>query len=204
MFYVIIRYIGIVLFKVLFRLQVYGRKNIPLKGGFILASNHTSYLDPPVLGAACPRVLFYLAKEELFKNPAFAWLITKLNAIPVHSQFSVQKSLRRVIRELRAGRPVTIFPEGRRTINGKLIEPLRGVGLLAVKAGVFIIPAFIKGSNMAMPVHSKFIYPKKIKVYFGRPIFPEKVELQSNKEDFYQALATKTMQEISRLKNMAA
>ncbi len=201
MVYLILRLLAIILCKVLFGLQVFGRGNIPLKGGFILASNHTSYLDPPVLGVACPRVLSALAKEELFKNAFLGWLITNLNAFPIQSQTGDFKSLRRAIKELEMGRALAVFPEGGRTADGELREPMRGVGFLAVKAAVPIVPAFIEGSDKALPMDSKFIRLKKIKVYFGKPIWPQDVSTQLSEQDFYQAIAIRTMEEIARLKN---
>ncbi len=198
----IARSLAIVLFKVLFRLQVFGRDNIPLKGGFILASNHISYLDPPALSVACPRELCFLAKEELFIG-VFGRLIANLNAFPIKGQPGELMSLRRAIKELEAGRTLIIFPEGRRTADGRLGKPMPGVGLLAAKAGVCIVPAFIEGSNRALPIDSKFIRPKKIKVYFGKPLWPQEVSTRLAREDFYQALAARTMEEIGRLKPRA-
>ena len=197
----IVRSLAICLFKVLFRLQVSGLENIPLKGGFILASNHISYLDPPALGAACPRELCFLAKEELFIG-AFGRLIASLNTFPIKGRPGELMSLRRAIKELQAGRALTIFPEGTRTADGRLGKPMPGVGLLAAKAGVCIVPAFIEGSNRALPINSKFIRLKKIKVYFGKPVWPQEVSTQLDREDFYQGLAARTMEEIARLKDL--
>ncbi|MFC2168188.1 lysophospholipid acyltransferase family protein [Acidobacteriota bacterium] len=189
-----------ILYKIFFRLQVIGRENIPLEGGFILASNHASFLDPPALAVASPRVLSFMALEGLFRIPLFGRFIASLNAIPVKSKSSDLKSLRQAISELSSGGVLNIFPEGIRSPNGELGKPLRGIGLLAVKADVPIVPAFIKGSNKALPVHSKLIRPKKIKVYFGRPFLPKEMSTQSSNKDLYQAIAARTMDEIKRLK----
>ncbi|MBU4140769.1 MAG: 1-acyl-sn-glycerol-3-phosphate acyltransferase [Candidatus Omnitrophica bacterium] len=202
MLYLIVRSLAIGFFKVLFRLQVLGLENIPLKGGFILASNHASYLDPPALAAVCPRKLCFLAKEELFIG-VLGRLIANLNAFPIKGQPGELVSLRRAIKELQAGRALAIFPEGRRTAGGRLGKPMPGVGLLAAKTGVCIVPAFIEGSNRALPIDSKFIRLKKIKVYFGKPLWPQAVSARLAGEDFYQALAARTMEEIGRLKPQA-
>lgn len=202
MFYLIVRSLAVVLFKVLFRLQVSGLENIPLKGGFILAGNHISYLDPPALGIACPRKLCFLAKEELFKG-TFGRLLANLNVFPIKGRPGELMSLRRAIKELEAGRPLTIFPEGRRTADGRLGEPMPGVGLLAAKAGVCIVPAFIEGSNRALPIDSKFIRLKKIKVYFGKALWPQELSPGLNSQDFYQGIAARAMEEIGRLKPRA-
>ncbi|UCB56663.1 MAG: 1-acyl-sn-glycerol-3-phosphate acyltransferase [Candidatus Omnitrophota bacterium] len=201
MFYSIIRFIAVVLYKVLFRIQVFGRENIPSNGGFILAGNHASYLDPPALAVACPRQVYFLAKEELFVG-LFGRLITKLHAFPVKGQPGELIALRRAIKELQSGRVLLVFPEGRRTADGEFDRPRPGVGFLAVRAGVPIVPAFIEGSNRALPVHSKFIRPVKIRVYFGRPFFPE-AAAELDREELYQKVAARTMEEIGRLKDKA-
>ena len=200
MFYLAIRSLGILLFKVLFRLQVWGVKNIPLKGGFILAGNHTSYLDPPILGVACPRKLCFLAKEELFRNALFGRFITALNAFPISSRRGDVKPLRHAIRELETGKGLGIFPEGGRTVNGESVEPMQGVGFLATRTGVPIVPTFIEGSNMALPIDAKFIRLKKIKVYFGRAVRAEDIKQQLKGNNPYQTIAETIMKEISRLK----
>jgi 1-acyl-sn-glycerol-3-phosphate acyltransferase len=179
---------------------VFGQNNIPLKGGFILASNHASYLDPPVVAAACSRILSFLANKELFKNVLFARFISSLNAFPIDTQTGDLKSLRWAIRKLKAGKALAIFPEGRRTFDGELEKPKLGVGLLAIKADVCIVPTFIKGSNEALPRGSRFIRLKRIAVYFGQPIKPQKLSKQLSNADLYQAIAEKVMTEISHLK----
>ena len=200
MLYLIIRTLALILSKLLFRLQAFGQNNIPLKGGFILASNHTSYLDPPILAAACPRVLSFIAKEELFKNAFFGRFITAMNAFPLKTETADLKALRWAIGALKAGGAVAIFPEGGRTTDGELDEPLKGVGFIAAKANVPIIPVFIEGSNRALPVNSKFIRPKKIKVYFGQPIKLEEFNLQAEDPDLYQRIAQRTMEKIRKLR----
>lgn len=200
MFYLIIRALAIVLYKILFRLQAYGRKNVPQTGGFILASNHASYLDPPALAATCPRKLCFLAKEELFKIVFLKQLISALNTYPVNSRSADFSSLRRAIKELKQGKGLTIFPEGRRTADGRIDQPSKGIGFLAAKTAVPIVPAFIEGSNKAWPVDSKFIRPKKIKVYFGKAIQPQQLRGQLQGEEYYQRIAEATMEEISRLR----
>lgn len=201
MFYSIIRAIAIILFKVLFRLQAFGVGNIPLKGGFILASNHESYLDPPILGAACPRVLSYLGKEGLFKNALSGRFLSALNVIPIKTHSGDIAALRRAIESLEEERPLAIFPEGGRFNDGRLHQPLEGIGLIAAKVSTPIVPAFIAGSGKAMSMRSNFIYPKKIRIYFGEPIWPGEISNELHGRSLYQVIATKTMEEIGRLKN---
>lgn len=199
MLYLIIRFIAFILYKILFRLQAFGRKNIPLKGGFILASNHTSFLDPPALAVACPRIVHFLAKEGLFRNVLFGRFISALNAFPLKTHSADIKALRWAVDVLQAGKTVIIFPEGGRTPDGQLDQPLKGVGFLAAKANVPVVPAFIEGSYQAWPPDRKLFRPGKIKIYFGRPIAIDDIKLEEN-EDAYQEIAEKIMQEIANLK----
>ena len=114
-------------------------------------------------------------KEGLFKSVYFGRFIRALNAFPLRTHFADVRSLRWAIKELQAGKALIIFPEGGRSVTGELDEPQAGVGFLALKAGVRIVPAFIAGANHALPFDSKFIRLKKIKVYFGQAIEPEKI-----------------------------
>lgn len=205
MFYRLIRLLAWLLLKIIFRLSVRGQKNIPRQGGFILAANHRSFLDPVVLAVSCPRPVFFLAKEELFiHNALFGRFITALNAIPLQRNSRDLRALRRVVSELKAGKVFIIFPEGRRLAEGEDIRPMKGVGLLAVKADVPIAPAFIEGTAQALPINGSRISPHKIKVCFGQPIFPQSAQVegsvQDKKDEVYQALAEKTMQAIKQLK----
>ena len=200
MLYLIIRFIALVLSKVLFRLERFGTQNIPLKGGFILAANHSSYLDPPLLAAACPRVLSFLAIKSLFKHALFGGFISRLNAFPIKSHSGDIKAMRWAIKILQQGRGLLIFPEGGRYNDGRLHEPLEGIGLIAAKTKVPVVPAFIQDTDKALPMHGKFIRPKKIKVYFGQAIRIQNLKSQLSNDDFYQRIAQKTMEEIRGLK----
>lgn len=179
--------------KVIFRLKVYGKKYIPPKGGFILASNHVSYLDPIVVGVASPRKLNFMARHDLFSIPLLGKLISNLGAFPVKRGTADVSAIREAIRRLRNGNALVLFPEGRRigAINADE-EPEAGIGFLAAKLGVPVIPAFVKGTQEAMPVGAKFIYPKKVSVTFGEGIYV-------NKGLSYQEIARVIMERIRQL-----
>ena len=203
MFYLIIRSLAVVLFKIFFHLDVFGRENIPAKGGFLLAANHASYLDPPMAAAACPRVVFFLAMEALFKNKLFGHFIKSLHAFPLKSHCADLMALRWAIAKLKSGKIVVIFPEGRRSVGGQLHEPLTGVGLLAVKANAPVVPVFIEGTDRAMPAGGESIrFFSKVRVHFGTPIYPENSRDVLEKRH-YENLTKKTMEKINALKNKA-
>ena len=139
---------------------------------FIVACNHASNLDPVIVGCFFPRRLRYLAKEELFTNRLFGGCIRALGAVPVsrQSNSSAAGALKGFMKLYQEGNDVLIFPEGGRTLDGKL-QPLEGgVALLAAHEHAPILPAFIHGSFKAMPPGAAFIKPTKLRVTFGEPL----------------------------------
>lgn len=127
--------------------EVRGRDRIPPKGGLIVASNHISFWDPPLIGSAMPREIHYLAKEELFSTPVLGPLIRSLNAIPIRRGAADLTGLARAIETLKQGGALLLFPEGSRMRDGELHPARPGLGLLAVSAGVPIATCFVSGSN---------------------------------------------------------
>ena len=174
MFYSFFRALAILILKAVFGLQVFDRENIPKKGGFILASNHVSYLDPIVLGAACSRKLNFMAKQELFSNAFFSWFISNLGSFPVKRNATDLLALKEAMRRIKKGGGLLLFPEGTRRFDGVSCEPHSGVGFLATKLDVPVVPAFIRGTDSALPKGAKFMRPSQISVHFGKQISVEK------------------------------
>ncbi|MDD5729913.1 MAG: lysophospholipid acyltransferase family protein [Candidatus Omnitrophica bacterium] len=160
----------LILSKIFFRLSITGVENIPKKGGFILASNHVSYLDPLVVGASCRRKLGYMARHDLFLVPVLKDWLYAVGAFPVKRGTADFSAMKEAMRRVKEGKGLLLFPEGKRMEEGQIGEPSAGIGFLAAKLGVPVIPAFIKGSEKALPKHSKFIHPHKISVCFGTQI----------------------------------
>ena len=145
---------------------------------YIVACNHASNMDPVIVGAFFPRRLRYFAKEELFVNWFLGTSIRALGAVPVsrNDNASAAGALRGFIKLYQDGNDVLIFPEGGRTLDGKL-QPLEaGVAVIASHTRAPILPVFIHGSFKAMPPGSAFIKPTKVKITFGKPLrFSEEV-----------------------------
>lgn len=158
-----------IVLKAVFALEVSGTENIPKTSGAIIAANHISLLDPPVLGAALPRPVHFMAKKELFANPLFAWVIEKLNAFPVQRGTADRVAIRKALLLLEQQALVGIFPEGTRSKSGALGNPEPGVALIAAKAGAPIIPVAIAGTN---GIGRSGLRLPQFKVAFGRPIYP--------------------------------
>ncbi len=152
-------------------IKISGRSNIPNKGGFIIAGNHISYLDPLVLGVAVFRPLNYMARDTLFRNRVFAWILRHVNVFPLKRNSADFGAIKEALKRLKKGEGLVLFPEGTRSADGTITEGLEGVGFLARKSGVPVIPAFIDGTQKAMPKGSKGIRPARLKVVFGRPLF---------------------------------
>jgi 1-acyl-sn-glycerol-3-phosphate acyltransferase len=192
MIYSILRSLAFLILKIFFRLEKKGMENIPKKGGFILASNHSSYLDPIAVGAACPRKLNYMAKHDLFAHPLFAWLLYRIKVFPVKRNSPDISALKEAIKRVEKGGGLLLFPEGRRRVNEVPGELQPGIGFLAAKLDVPVIPAFVRGTETAWPKGAKFIRLNKISVYFGRQVFLER-------RAHYHDIVQRIMQEIQLL-----
>jgi 1-acyl-sn-glycerol-3-phosphate acyltransferase len=191
MLYLLGKIIFFIIFKLFFKLTVYGKEYIPKKGGFIIASNHTSNLDPIVLGLASPRKINFMAKEELFKNKFFSFILHSVAAFPVKRNKVETTSIKEAIRRLKAGGGLLLFPEGGRRNFIDVSEIKAGVGLLSCKAKVPIIPTLIKGSGEVLPKGRYFPKRGKISVYFAPPI--------SSYSQNYEDIARETMLAIKKL-----
>jgi 1-acyl-sn-glycerol-3-phosphate acyltransferase len=174
MLYWVLRFLAVLLCKILFRLQAKGRENIPKRGGFILASNHASYLDPIVLGVACPRKLNFMSKQELFVNPLFSRILSRVGAFPVKRDSADLSAVKEAMRRVRKGMALVLFPEGSRKFDGTSQQPYPGIGFLTAKLNVPVVPVFIRGTERALPKKAKFIRPTKVTLYFGQQISIER------------------------------
>lgn len=181
--------------------QVHGREHVPRTGGLIVASNHVSYYDPPLIGTAAVRELHYLAKEELFRPPVFGSLIRFFNSIPIRRGMADLSGLSRAMDVLKAGHALIVFPEGSRMRDGELHPGRPGVGMLSVNTDALIVPCFISGSDR--PNHW-LLHRGTLRVAFGpartwRELAGEAAD-QPPGRAVYQAVADGVMRDIASLK----
>jgi 1-acyl-sn-glycerol-3-phosphate acyltransferase len=155
-----------------FRMSVEGRHNIPASGPFILSPIHRSNLDTPIVSAVTRRRMRYMGKESLWKGRAGAWFLTTLGGFPVQRGSADREALRACQEVLDRGEPLVMFPEGTRQA-GPVVQPLfHGPAYLACRTGVPIVPVGIGGSEAAMPKGSRMVWPRRMTIVIGAPLYP--------------------------------
>ena len=186
-------------YRTLFGLRLEGMDNLITSGPVLIASNHQSFLDPPLIGNLYKDEMVFFARKTLFKGPA-KWVYPQWNAVPVDQDRPDMSSMKTVIRKLKEGWRVLVFPEGARTLDGEIGEAAPGVGLIAVKAGVPIQPVRISGADKALPRGSGKVRLARITVAVGEPIILSKEELKSySGKEGYEALTKRIMDAIKAL-----
>lgn len=164
----------------LFPFQVFGLEHIPHRGGFMIASNHCSYADPYLLGVASPRQIYFVARDTLFHNPILAFVLRELGTIPIRREYADKAALTRVISGLKAGHPFLIFPEGTRHIRFDGTNAQPGIGLIAVKSGLPVVPVYIEGTDDLLPAGARWVRRALVTIRFGEPIvFGDRKDYQS-------------------------
>ncbi|HEV2474299.1 MAG TPA: lysophospholipid acyltransferase family protein [Chthonomonadales bacterium] len=154
------------------RLRVIGLENVPKTGGVILAANHASFIDPPLVGGILQnyRRVWIMAKSELWGYPIVAWILNRTMSFPVHRGVADRATLRMILDWLAEGYGVFMFPEGERSRTGKLNPAQPGLGLLVHRSGVPVVPIAIVGATRMMPVGARFPVPARLTVAFGVPL----------------------------------
>lgn len=191
------------LLRVYFRLR--SRNRPKLKGAYVLAPNHTSYLDPILLGAVSWRRITFMMTGLLYRGPRLGWFYRWTAAIPVEARGGNRAGLRAARDVLRSGRVLSVFPEGGIGRDGRLLLGNPGVVSLVLNEGVPVVPVGIVGSHRAFPSGGGFPKPHRIEIRFGDPIPAE--ELRPPGRDRKQTLILATqriMREIAVLTDQTA
>ncbi|GAB4174108.1 MAG: lysophospholipid acyltransferase family protein [Terrimicrobiaceae bacterium] len=185
--------------RLLFSMRVVHPERMIESGPLILAVNHASYFDPPLAGICSRRAVYYLARRNLLEWPFFGPLFPAMNVIPVDRDGNDLTALREVIRKIKQGNGVVLFPEGTRSRDGGLGEARGGIGLVIAKTGAPVLPMRIFGSFEAFPRDAKLPRLRQITVAIGEPIHFKKEELEGLDREGYQALSERVMSEIAKL-----
>jgi 1-acyl-sn-glycerol-3-phosphate acyltransferase len=154
------------------RFRSTGREHVPATGPVLLVSNHQSYLDPVLVGVACPRQLRSLARHSLFFWP-LSWLIRSIGAVPIDRDRGGLGGIKSALKILDGGEALLVFPEGTRTKDGRLQPLMPGFCALARRSGATIVPVAINGAFAAMPRGSLFPRPHPITLTFCPPILSD-------------------------------
>lgn len=157
------------------RLTVRGAENLAKSPVAVYASNHTSYMDTPVIFASLPFQFRILAKKELWSMPFIGWYLNRSGQIPVETEsaHATLSSLSAGVKALRAGMPLFVFPEGGRTPDGDLKTFLAGAAFLAIRAKVPLVPIALSGVYDLLPIHTRHFYPCQMTMTVGEPIATE-------------------------------
>lgn len=184
----------------LFQLRVIHPERMLETGPLILAVNHASFFDPPLAGICSRRGIYYLARKTLLKWPFFGPLFPAMNVIPVERDGNDMSALREVIKKIKEGNGVLLFPEGTRSQDGQLQPARAGIGLVIAKTQAPVLPMRIFGSYEAFPKNAKRLHFPKITVVIGKPLYFTKEEVTNPSREMYQYLSNRVMEAIAALK----
>jgi 1-acyl-sn-glycerol-3-phosphate acyltransferase len=187
-------------FDMFFRGDVAGTENLPKHGAFLIAANHASHLDPPLVGCHVPRQMCFFARKTLWSGGLASWWLDAVGTIPVDRDGGQDVgALKRVLRALAEGKVMILFPEGTRSPDGRLQTPKPGVGFIVCKTQVPVVPARIFGSFEAYGKGMKAPKPHPTPVVFGPPIPPSAYDEPAAGKQRYQIASERIMAEIARL-----
>ena len=184
--------------KVGFRYQAFGQENIIEDGPAIMAANHQSYLDPPLVGITCRAELYFLARKTLFKNKLFGSILSRVNALPVDLSGADLTAVRTIINLLKQGHRTVIFPEGTRSLTGQIQHARPGIGMIIAKTLAPVVPMRIFGSFQAWPKGGT-IQPCPITVVVGKPIRFKKEEFDGKSREAYQKIGEQVLATIAAI-----
>jgi len=182
-----------------FRYRVQGE--VPRTGGVLVAANHASYFDIPLLGCGMKRRAWYLGRSDLFPVPVLNGILRSLGWIPVRLGRLDREAFGKAIRLIKAGKVVVIFPEGGRSRDGHLRPPKAGIGVIVSQTGCPVVPAYLKGTFDVLPTGARWPRWRQVTVRFGEPITFETGERKERVETkrFYEQVSRTVIERIAAL-----
>jgi 1-acyl-sn-glycerol-3-phosphate acyltransferase len=193
------------IFATYFRWRVYNPERVPAEGPVILAANHASFLDPPLVGSGLQRAINYLARDTLFQFPVVGSLLRSWNAVPVDREGGGGAGLKAILDRLLKGGGIILFPEGTRTVDGNLELAKSGIGLTVIKSNAPVIPVRVFGTFEAWGRHMKFPRPRRVAVKYGHPMTFDALRAEAQTctkprlKEIYQQVADEIMRAIAAL-----
>ena len=194
-----------VMYATYFRWRVFHPERVPSEGAVLLASNHASFLDPPLVGCGLERQCTFLARDTLFRFRFTRWLLTHWQAVPIDRDGGGVAGMRRILEALSLGRAVILFPEGTRTRDGQLQRVRSGIGMLVVKSTAPVVPVRVWGTFEAYGRNVKFPKPKRVTVKYAEPLHFRELRAEAREcskgrlREIYQQIADEIMAAIAKL-----
>ena len=186
--------------RMIFSMRVIHPERMVESGPLLIAVNHSSFFDPPLAGICSRRGVYYLARKTLLKWPFFGPLFPAMNVIPVERDGNDMSALREVIKKVKEGNAVLLFPEGTRSLDGDLQPARAGIGLVIAKTGAPVLPRRIFGAYEAFPKNARRFQLSQISVVIGEPIHFTAEEISNSSRETYQLLSNRVMDAIGALK----
>jgi 1-acyl-sn-glycerol-3-phosphate acyltransferase len=186
--------------RMIFSMRVIHPERMVESGPLLIAVNHSSFFDPPLAGICSRRGVYYLARKTLLKWPFFGPLFPAMNVIPVERDGNDMSALREVIKKVKDGNAVLLFPEGTRSVDGHLQPARAGIGLVIAKTGAPVLPMRIFGAYEAFPKNAHRFQLSQISVVIGEPIHFSAEEISDTSRETYQLLSNRVMEAIGALK----
>ena len=184
-----------------FRFRVLG--SVPKRGGLLVAANHASYFDIPLLGCGMPRRAWYLGRSDLFM-PGFKEVLQWLGWIPLRLGRLDRKAFDQAVALINAGKVVVIFPEGTRSLDGHLREAKAGLGMIVAQTGCPVVPAYLKGTFEVLPAGAKRPRFHPVSVSFGEPLVFSPAARNGETKQFYRKVSRTVMERIAALGGVAS
>lgn len=184
---------------VFYSYRAVGAENIPPDGPVILAANHTSFFDPPLVGIASKRAMWFLARKSLLDWPVLGPIFPAINVIPVDRDGNDRSALKNIIHLLDQGEGVVLFPEGTRSLDGKLQKAQPGLGMIVAKTLAPVVPSRVFGAFEAFPKGARGLGAGQISVCFGQPLYFNKKEHGQASRENYQAISDAVVAAIGRI-----
>jgi 1-acyl-sn-glycerol-3-phosphate acyltransferase len=192
-----------------FRWRVFNPERVPLAGPVILAPNHASYIDPPLVGAGLRRQINYLARDNIFHVPILAAILRSWEVVPVDRDGGTGRGLKQILNRLEQGGAIILFPEGTRSRHGDLNPARSGIGLAVIKSNAPVVPVRVFGTHDAYGPHRLLPRPRRVTVKYGRPLMFDALRAEAatcskqRVKEIYQQVADEIMAEIARLEPKA-
>ena len=192
-------------YSVLFGWRAYNRERVPPEGPAILASNHASFVDPPLVGIPLKRPLNFLARDTLFRFPGVGATLRSWQAVPVDREGGGGAGLKAILDRLLQGGAILLFPEGTRTHDGRLQPARSGIGLVVIKSNAPVIPVRVFGTYEAFGRHVRFPRRHRISVKYGEPMLFADLRAEAKScskprlKAIYQQIGNEIMAAIAKL-----